>query len=62
MDVFEVGRTNLQVAVDLFNKSIVDQRESEPPSLTAQGGGTDFGVDRDNDIEPAIMISRLIAA
>ncbi len=63
-DVFEVGRTNLRAAVDLFNESMVDQRESEPPSSTAQGGGTDFGMDGDNtaDTEPAMMISRLTAA
>jgi len=50
--------------VDLFNESMVDQRESEPPSSTAQGGRTDFGVDGDNtaDTELAMMISRLTAA
>ena len=60
-DVFEVGRTNLRAAVDLFNESVVDQQISVPPS---SGGGTDFGADRDNttDTEPAMMISRLTAA
>jgi hypothetical protein len=63
-DVFEVGRTNLRSAVDLFNKSIVEQQESKSPSSTAQGDGTDSGADRDTtaDTEPAMMISRLTAA
>jgi len=42
-DVFEIGRTNLRGAVDLFNEYVVDQQKSEPPSSTAQGGGSDFG-------------------
>ena len=50
--------------MDLFNESVVDQQKSEPPSSTAQGEQTDFGVDGENtaDTEPAMMISRLTAA
>ena len=63
-DVFEIGRMNLRAAVDLFNESMVGQRESEPPSSTAQEDGMDFGSDGDNtaDTEPAMAISRLTAA
>jgi hypothetical protein len=63
-DVIEVGLTTLRAAVDLFNETVVDRNEYEPPSSTAQGGQTDFGVDGENtaDAEPAMIIGRLTAA
>jgi hypothetical protein len=66
-DVFEVGRTMLRAAVDLFNDSMVEQQESEPPSSTAQEGQTIIEADGEitadiEPIEPAMILSRLTAA
>jgi hypothetical protein len=66
-DVVEVGRKYLRTAVESFNGSVIDCRESEPPRSTTQGEQADFGVDGENtadaeSTEPAMTIDRLTAA
>jgi len=65
-DVIEAGHKYLRTAVESFNESVVDRRESEPPCFTMETEQANFRIDGEHiaDVEPTepvMTISRLTA-